>query len=64
MKKTVKLLMKKLADITVNNDKTFGAKKAETGEGDSYYYEMKKFTYQLSKRIKRYIIEIACNKWT
>lgn len=58
------VIYKRMADITVTNDKVFGAKKAETGEGDSYYYEMKKFVYQLKKRIKRYIIEIACNKWT
>lgn len=57
-------IYKRVADITMNNDKTFGAKKAETGEGDSYYYEMKKFVYYLNKRVKRYIIEIACNQWT
>lgn len=57
-------IYKRMADLTVINDQTFGAKKAETGEGDSYYYEMKKFVYQLNKRVKRYIIEIACNKWT
>ena len=57
-------IYKKTADFTINNDTTFGEKKAETGEGDSYYYEMKKFIYQLNKRVKRYVIDIACNKWT
>lgn len=57
-------IYRRMADFTVNNKEMFGGKKAETGTGDSYYYEMKKFVYALNKKIKRYIIEIACNKWT
>ena len=57
-------IYKRTADFTITNSHTFGAKKAETGEGDSYNYEMKKFVYTINKRVERYYDEIASNKWT
>ena len=57
-------IYRKMADITIQNTKTFGGRKASTGEGDSYFYEMKKFVYAMSRKIERYIGEISRNKWT
>lgn len=57
-------IYKRVADMSVLNNKTFGAKLAETGEGDSYNYELKKFVYSLNRKIERHLDEIASNKWT
>lgn len=57
-------IYRRTADFTITNSHTFGAKKAETGEGDSYIYEMKKFVYTINKRVEVHYREIASNKWT
>lgn len=57
-------IYRKTADMTVSNNKVFGAERAETGEGDSYHYELKKYVYALNKRIERRLDEIASNEWT
>lgn len=56
-------IYKRMADMTVFNSRTFGEKKAETGEGNSYHYELKKYVYSLDKKIERRLDEIANNKW-
>lgn len=56
-------IYKRVADIIINNNQTFGEKKAATGEGDSYFYEMKKFVYHINKILEKRLNEIANNKW-
>lgn len=57
-------IYRRMADMTVFNSRTFGEKKAETGEGNSYHYELKKYVYTLNMKIERRLDEIASNKWT
>lgn len=56
-------IYRRMADMTVFNSRTFGEKNAETGEVNSYHYELKKYVYSLGKKIERRLDEIANNKW-
>lgn len=57
-------IYRRTADMSILNSRIFGEKRAKTGEGNSYNYELKGFVYYIAKKIERYLNEIADNKWT
>lgn len=57
-------IYRRTADMSILNSRIFGERKARTGEGNSYNYELKGFVYYIAKKIERYLNEIADNKWT
>lgn len=52
------------ADMSILNSRIFGGKRKETGEGNTYNYELKGFVYYIARKIERYLNEIADNQWT
>ena len=50
--------------MSILNSRIFGERRAKTGEGNTYNYELKGFVYYIVRKIERYLNEIADNKWT
>ena len=57
-------IYRRTADMSILNSRIFGERRARTGEGNTYNYELKGFVYYIAKKIERYLNEIADNKWT
>lgn len=57
-------IYRRTADMSILNSRIFGERRAKTGEGNTYNYELKGFVYYIAKKIERYLNEIADNKWT
>lgn len=57
-------IYRRASDISIKNTRIFGERRAKTGEGNTYNYELKGFVYYIAKKIERYLNEIADNKWT
>lgn len=57
-------IYRKASDITLVNSRIFGEKKAKTGEGNSYNFELKGFVYFVARRVQKYLNELASDKWT
>ncbi len=55
---------RRVSDMSILNSRIFGERRAKTGEGNTYNYELKGFVYYIAKKIERYLNEIADNKWT
>ena len=55
---------RKVADMSILNSRIFGERRAKTGEGNTYNYELKGFVYYIARKIQRYLNDIADNKWT
>lgn len=55
---------RKASDLSILNSRIFGERRAKTGEGNTYNYELKGFVYYIARKIERYLNEIADNKWT
>ena len=52
------------ADLSILNSRIFGERRAKTGIGNTYNYELKGFVYYIARKIERYLNEIADKKWT
>ena len=57
-------IYRRTADMSILNSRIFGERRAKTGEGNTYNYELKGFVYYIAKKIERYLNEIADNKWS
>lgn len=57
-------IYRRTADMSILNSRIFGERRARTGEGNTYNYELKGFVYYIARKIERYLNEIADNKWT
>lgn len=57
-------IYKKVADMVLINSRIFGDRKAKTGEGNSYNYELKGFVYFIARRVQKYLNELASDIWT
>jgi shikimate dehydrogenase len=57
-------IYRRTADMSILNSRIFGERRAKTGEGNTYNYELKGFVYYIARKIERYLNEIADNKWT
>lgn len=57
-------IYRRVSDMSILNSRIFGERRAMTGEGNTYNYELKGFVYYIAKKIERYLNEIADNKWT
>lgn len=57
-------IYRRSSDITLINSRIFGEKKAKTGEGNSYNYELKGFVYYMARKVQKYLNELAANEWT
>ena len=57
-------IYRRTADMPILNSRIFGERRARTGEGNTYNYELKGFVYYIARKIERYLNEIADNKWT
>ncbi len=55
---------RRASDMSILNSRIFGDRRAKTGEGNTYNYELKGFVYYIARKIERYLNEIADNKWT
>ncbi len=55
---------RRASDMSILNSRIFGERRAKTGEGNTYNYELKGFVYYIARKIERYLNEIADNKWT
>ena len=55
---------RRTSDMSILNSRIFGERRAKTGEGNTYNYELKGFVYYIARKIERYLNEIADNKWT
>jgi shikimate kinase len=55
---------RRTSDLSILNSRVFGERRAKTGEGNTYNYELKGFVYYIARKIERYLNEIADNKWT
>lgn len=55
---------RRASDMSILNARIFGERRAKTGEGNTYNYELKGFVYYIARKIERYLNEIADNKWT
>ena len=57
-------IYRRMSDMSILNSRIFGERRAKTGEGNTYNYELKGFVYYIARKIERYLNEIADNKWT
>ena len=57
-------IYRRTADMSILNSRIFGERRARTGEGNTYNYELKGFVYYIARKIERYLNEITDNKWT
>jgi shikimate dehydrogenase len=57
-------IYKKTSDMVLINSRIFGDRKAKTGEGNSYNYELKGFVYFIARRVQKYLNELASDIWT
>lgn len=51
-------IYRRVSDISLYNTRIFGERKAKTGEGNSYNYELKGFVYYMARKIERYLNEL------
>lgn len=56
-------IYRKVSDICIDNNITFGETFDKKGNKNSYTYDMKKFVYGVKTSIDKYIFNIAGNKW-
>lgn len=56
-------IYKKVADISLPNNKNFGDSLDKNGNKNSYGYDMKVFVFRAKAIIEKYIFDIAGNKW-
>ena len=57
-------IYRRVSDMTIVNSRIFGEKRARTGEGNTYNYELKGFVYHIVRKVEKYLNDIADNKWT
>lgn len=57
-------IYRRVSDMTLINSRIFGERLAKTGEGNSYNYELKGYVYFISRKVQKYLNELASNKWT
>lgn len=57
-------IYRRTADMVLLNSRIFGDKKARTGEGNSYNYELKGFVYFIARRVQKYLNGLAADIWT
>ena len=56
-------IYRRVADIAIPNNETFGTSYDKKGEKNSYGYDMKVFVFRVKAIIEKYIFDIAGNKW-
>lgn len=56
-------IYRRVADISIPNNETFGTSVDKKGGKNSYGYDMKVFVFHVKAIIDKYIFDIAGNKW-
>ncbi|MBQ0040522.1 MAG: hypothetical protein KBS56_00590 [Clostridiales bacterium] len=56
-------IYRRVADISIPNNETFGTSVDKKGGKNSYGYDMKVFVFHVKAIIEKYIFDIAGNKW-
>lgn len=56
-------IYRRMADITVSNNRTFGAQSDKEDNSKEYNRDMKRFALELGRRIEHYINHLAENDW-
>lgn len=56
-------IYRRVADIAIPNNETFGTSYDKKGVKNSYGYDMKVFVFRVKAIIEKYIFDIAGNKW-
>lgn len=51
-------IYRRVSDISLYNTRIFGERKARTGKGNSYNYELNGFVYYMARKIDRYLSEL------
>ena len=57
-------IYRRISDMTILNSRIFGGKRKATGEGNTYNYELKGFVYYIARKVERYLMDLADNRWT
>lgn len=56
-------IYRRVADIAIPNNETFGTSYDKKGGRNSYGYDMKVFVFHVKAVVEKYIFDIAGNKW-
>lgn len=57
-------IYRRMADFAILNSRIFGEVRALTGAGNSYNHELKGYVYFISRKINKYLNQLADNRWT